>query len=159
MMVRANKPTLIPGRRYTAGNPSAKLQLTSLVDMMVILVVFLLKSFSADGQLISPASGMELPSSTCQNPVTSGLIVEVGPEQVFVAGNLVLPTASLVGADKTSMEILTQALQDSGNSSSDTPVLIQSDKRIEYSSLGKVLSACSLAGYSDISLVVLGDES
>jgi len=48
-------------RRPTAGGHSngvAKPQLTSLVDMLTILLVFLLKSFSVEGYLVSAATDL-----------------------------------------------------------------------------------------------------
>lgn len=158
-MMFGRKISILPRGRAAAGDSVVKLQLTSLVDMMVILVVFLLKSFSADGQLVAPAVGLELPTSTSQTPVTAGLVVEVGSEHVLVAGQMILVTASLATPDSTNVATLTAAMKDVGSADGRTPVLVQVDKRIEYSSLGQVLSACSLAGYIDVSLVVLGDES
>ena len=46
------------------------LQLTSMVDMFTILIVFLLKSFSTSAVHITPHQNLNLPSSTSQtNPV------------------------------------------------------------------------------------------
>lgn len=41
-------------------------QLTSLVDVMTILLVFLIKSFSSEGSLVTPAADLVLPVSTSE---------------------------------------------------------------------------------------------
>jgi biopolymer transport protein ExbD len=127
--------------------------------MMVILVVFLLKSFSVEGELVAPAAGMELPASSSRTPVPAGLVVEVGPERVRVAGRDVLPTAALAGADTTSLAALTAALTIAATTDDRAQILVQADRRIDYRNLSQVLRACARAGWSDVSLIVLEEES
>jgi len=153
--------SLLAGRRPggPAGDQPAQLQLTSLVDMMVILVVFLLHSFSVEGELIAPANGLELPASSGGAPVPVGLVVEVGPERVRVAGRDVLFTAALASADTTSLGVLTAALTNDDAAVNQGRVLVQADRRIDYRNLSQVLRACARAGWSEVSLVVLEVES
>jgi len=160
--MRAVYPRSILPRRLSgpaAGGQPAQLQLTSLVDMMVILVVFLLKSFSVEGELVAPAAGMELPASSSRTPVPVGLVVEVGPKRVRVAGRDVLPTAALAGADTTNLEDLTAVLTIAATTDDRTQILVQADRRIDYRNLSQVLRACARAGWSDVSLIVLEEES
>jgi biopolymer transport protein ExbD len=138
-------------RSILSGVP--RLQLTSLVDMMVILVVFLLQSFSAEGQLMTPASGLELPASSSQTPVRSGLVIEIGPEWIQVAGLPVLTTSSLDDPGQT--EVLDRALNRVFAASGLVPVLVQADRRLDYGQLSRVLASCAGAGWKDVSLVVL----
>jgi len=133
----------------------ARLQLTSLVDMMVILVVFLLKSFAVEGQLVSPAAGLVLPESSSRTPVSAGLVVEVGPRQVRVGGQYVMSTPALVAADSPAVVPLTAALETSFIAHGDAPVLVQADHQVDYRHLSQVLRACSAAGWQDVTLVVL----
>lgn len=137
----------------------ARLQLTSLVDMMVILVVFLLMSFSVEGQLITPAEGLELSPSTSDQPVVAGLVIEVGPQEVRLAGRTVQPTASLAIDNAEALKPLLDALSAMELPVASTPVLLQVDRRVPYSSLSKVLGTCSGAGWANLSLVVLGAGS
>ena len=49
---------------------SFKIQITSMVDMFVILLVFLLKTYSTSPVNITPKDGMTLPaSSATQDPI------------------------------------------------------------------------------------------
>ncbi len=141
------------------GDQPAQLQLTSLVDMMVILVVFLLQSFSAEGQLITPAAGLELPTSQSGERVPSGLIVEVGPQRVIVAGRDVLATTDLASADSTGLAVLTAALSAITTAADQSQILVQADRHLAYADLSQVMRACAQAGWSDVSLVVLQGES
>jgi len=146
---------LITGRRTAGQNaPAARLQLTSLVDMMVILVVFLLKSFSVEGQLVTPAADLELPESTVEVPVVAGLIVEIGLEWVRVDGRDIMATAA-VAADSTA---LAGAFEDLAAAAA-PPVTVQCDRRLDFRVLGGVLRACGRAGLEDISLLVIGGGS
>ena len=51
-------------RKRTAG--TVKLNITSMIDMFTLMVVFLLKNYSAQGQLVTPAEGLLLPTSSIE---------------------------------------------------------------------------------------------
>jgi biopolymer transport protein ExbD len=142
-----------------AAQSPARLQLTSLVDMMVILVVFLLKSFAVEGQLATPAAGLELPESSSRVPVPAGLVVEIGPQMVRVGGRDTVPTSALAGTGDNVPQELEQALSALARSAAGAPVLVQADQRLDYRHLSQVLRACAGAGWSDVTLVVLEVES
>ena len=57
-----------------------KVQLTSLIDIMTILLVFLLKSYSAEGEIFTPSKGLVLPQSTAKKSP------EIDPEQLHDLG-------------------------------------------------------------------------
>ena len=120
-------------------------QLTSLVDMMVILVVFLLHSFSADGQLVEPAAGIELPASSVETPVPPAVQVVVGRDRILVEGRDVATATSpdLAAAVTTALPRDTTA-----------PCAVQVDRAVPYRVLAAVLAGCSGAGFADVRLVV-----
>ena len=47
---------------------SFTLRLTSMIDMFTILLVFLLQSFSAEGEIMSVAQDLRLPESSAETP-------------------------------------------------------------------------------------------
>ena len=160
--MRANhsRSVLLQGKSAAvAGEPAPKLEMTSLVDMMAILVVFLLMSFSADDQMITPAAGLQLPSSNSDSPAGQGLVVEVGFEEVLVDGRNIMPSKALSSLDSAGMDSLTKALKAAVGESIQEKILIQADRRVQYNSLSQVLRACADAGLSNVSLVVLGGGS
>ena len=63
--------------------------LTSLVDMMTILLVFLLQSFSAEGQLVTPSKDLELAESTSKKSQKPSLMIEVTHNSVLVDGRVI----------------------------------------------------------------------
>ncbi|MCP4290670.1 MAG: biopolymer transporter ExbD [bacterium] len=160
--MRLNHSSTIPGLGKLApstGKSAAKLEMTSLVDMMVILVVFLLMSFSADDQIVTSATGIKLPSSSSKSTVSSGLVVEVGLDHVVVDGRSIMSSKALSGVDPTELVLLTNALKEGIGGSNQQNILVQADRRVKYDNLSQVLRACAEAGLSDVSLVVLGGVS
>ena len=61
----------------TKSTGGAMLRLTSLIDIMVVLVFFLLKSFMVGGEAQTAAPGLSLPNSTSSAPPKQTLVVAV----------------------------------------------------------------------------------
>lgn len=76
--VRAKKPSLFV------------LNITSMLDMFTILIIFLLKSYSAEGIILTIPADLYLPSSTTQSLPEPGLVIEVSKNSLVVDGT-VLP--------------------------------------------------------------------
>ena len=55
------------------GGGKMDLNMTSLIDMFTCLLAFLLKSFSAEGALVTPSEGLELPKSIASEKARPGL--------------------------------------------------------------------------------------
>ena len=67
-------------KRHKTGSGQIRLQLTSMMDMFTILLVFLLKTYSTHGQLINPSQDLTLPTSNVLNPPEVGLDVTVSSD-------------------------------------------------------------------------------
>lgn len=76
------------GRRKTQG--TFELQLTSMMDVLVIIVVFLLKSYNISTHNFSSHSGLQLPTSGSQDNPTDSLQVIITPESITVDHDRVL---------------------------------------------------------------------
>jgi len=137
-------------------NSSSELQMTSLVDMMVILVVFLLMSFSADDQIIIPTDGIRLPSSSSSTLPEPGIVLQVGLDTINIEGHLIAYSPSISKPTHEELAPLVSALSTAASSQATNRVLIQADRQIQYTRLSHVLQACADAGLSNVSLVVLG---
>src|ERR1700722_14827033 len=68
--------------RRSAGH--FKIQITSMVDMFVILLVFLLRSYSTSPVNISPREGLRLPESTSPTDPVDVLKMVISTDGVFV---------------------------------------------------------------------------
>ncbi len=67
-----------------------ELQLTSMMDVLVIIVVFLLKSYNISTHNFSNASGLQLPISGSQDNPTDSVQVIVTPEALTVENERIL---------------------------------------------------------------------
>lgn len=67
-----------------------ELQLTSMMDALIIIVVFMLRSYSVSLHNFETVQGLELPVSTSQDLPTESLQVIVTPEGITFEGERVL---------------------------------------------------------------------
>lgn len=67
-----------------------ELQLTSMMDILVIILVFLLKSYSASTNSFSSVPGIQLPISKTQDLPPDSLLLIVTPEAITFEGQRVV---------------------------------------------------------------------
>ena len=149
------------------GNATVKLNITSMIDMFTLMVVFLLQNYSAQGQLVTPAQGLKLPTSSVEKTAEEALSVKVSKNSILVENTLVVTPSdfselehqkgfmigSLFGvlsnysqqAQKTAERFKTEF---SGK------ISIQGDDSIPYNILTRVMYTCGQAGYPNMNLVV-----
>jgi len=143
-------------------NGVAKPQLTSLVDMLTILLVFLLKSFSVEGNLVAAADDLQLPESISAERPSPALNVEITTSGVNIDGRQVVPLQRVVAADSLLIDELRGALHGialaTGIEDRENEVVIQCDRRLDFSVIKKVMFTCAQASFSDFSLLVLREE-
>jgi biopolymer transport protein ExbD len=60
----------------------ANLQLTSLMDVVSIIVVYLLKNYGADPVLIMPTAGQKVPMSVADSPIQDGVPVYIAARAI-----------------------------------------------------------------------------
>jgi len=60
------------------------LDITSLLDILVIMLVFLLKSYNSSGLVLNVPKGIVLPKSESTQVNTSGVIVQVSRDTLWV---------------------------------------------------------------------------
>lgn len=162
--------------KYMDSRSSAyfKIQITSMVDMFVILLVFLLKSFSTSAVQVTPSKDLNLPVSEATTDPIDVLKMVVSKQGVFVEDQRVL---EFTAGDVTPKDIdqndaqfirpLYEALDKTAQKTRDIAavnetvefdgkIFIQADKDLPYSVLQKVFYTMSMAGYADIKLAVIG---
>lgn len=133
--------------------------LTSLVDMMTILLVFLLQSFSAEGSLFTPTEDLKIPESAARKKAPVALIVEVSRKDVLVDGRFVVSVDEVAKNDSLVVKPLHDWLLGvaafSGRAKNGREVVIQCDRNTDFRILKKVMATCARASWSDFSLLVL----
>ncbi|MEZ4649352.1 MAG: biopolymer transporter ExbD [Candidatus Eisenbacteria bacterium] len=94
-----------------ATRPTERLPLTSMVDMMTILIVFLLQSFSDDGSLLTPAAGLALPTATSGDRPWNTVSIEVTESDLRVDGDLVCTMEDVEKSEEPTIPALAAALR------------------------------------------------
>ncbi len=128
--------------------------LTSLVDMMTILVVFLLVNFSVQGELAGSATSLRLPESTSRQPLQPGLAVEVGPQAISVDGRPVIGLAAALAGDSLLIAPLASALRAAQAGQPPVRVTLECDRDLDFALLKRVIHTCSQSGLADFALLV-----
>lgn len=150
-----------------------ELQITSMADIFTILLVFLLKSYSA-GTTIAPSSGLILPNAFAAESPVEALKVEVSEKAISVEGQ---PVTNLVkfGFDSADMKAngvstsLSAALEKerqrqlliakaNSDVKVDSRIVVISDQKVPYSTIKTVLASAALNGYTDFKLAVIKAE-
>jgi len=161
---------LIPShkKRHKTDSGEAKLQLTSMMDMFTIILVFLLKTYSTQGQLISPSQDLTLPSSKVQQPAEVGLDVQVSADWILVNGKPVERIENLNALDGFIIPSLqnelirfareAEKMEELYGAKFSGKVTIQGDKKLPYKLLIKVLATCGQSNYPNMRLVVYTEE-
>lgn len=135
-------------------------QLTSLVDVMAIILVFLIKTFSTEGNIITPSSDLELPVSTSTKKPTPRWSIEIARNSVMSEGTFIASTSAYAKKDSLLIPELLKWLENKRKLRSDTTsqALIQCDKEVPYAIVKKVMYTCSKAKFIDFSVLVIQEE-
>lgn len=149
----------------------ADLNVTPLVDMFVILVLFLIANFSATGEILAMSKDIQLPTAANTEELTLAPVVLVSKEQVIVSGTVIGRVDDLTREDylnippleeklremKKQFEDLHNAANDSGAFKGD--VNIQGDRGVQFRIIKRVMFSCASAGYGNISFATLAAGS
>lgn len=145
------------------------LRLTSMIDIFTILLIFLLKNFSAEGQILTTADDLTLPVSSAVNPPGTTSIVTITTEWILVDGK---PLESLKRAasdkslllnnlfeDLKAKRILTESAANLDNRMAFRgDITIQGDEAIPFDILKRVMYTCGQVGYNNILLAVTSES-
>ncbi len=154
--------------RTTRGTFSLKL--TSMIDMFTILLVFLLKSYSADGQIMTVAQDLRLPESTSQKQPAVMSVIALTTEWLLVDGRPIERLETILSSDKMLIASLVDELQrlrslSEGMGEMSTQmqgfqgnIAIQGDKDIRFDLLKRIMLTCGKVGYNNMNLAVLEKE-
>jgi biopolymer transport protein TolR len=128
----------MPKRRRPTQNYDTAINITSLVDVtMLLLLIFMLVA-----PVLNQGIELELPeASTASAEPQQGLKIALGPDgEILLDGKPVLPSA------------IDQELRNRAARDADLPVLIEGDHRLGYGAVLDVLDRARLAGLTRVSL-------
>lgn len=143
------------------------LNLVSLMDVFTILVFFLLVNSSASEVLDTPKE-ISLPDSIVESKPRETVVVLVSTEVILVQGEPVVATQDALSDKSSVIAPLKVSLQrhkgkkigiNSDTEAKGDEVTILAHKTVPFKLLKKVMSSCTSAGYSKISLAVIQKAS
>lgn len=162
------------GRYMDRRTPSSfKIQITSMVDMFVILLVFLLKTYSTSPVNINPKDGLRIPESNATADPVDVVKLIVAQDGVFVEDKKVMelekgrvPASQADANDPSFLKALYEALDERAKLAQqiskvndsfefDGKVLMQADRDLPYEVLQKIMYTSMMAGYADVKLAVV----
>ncbi|MDR0518012.1 MAG: biopolymer transporter ExbD [Fibromonadaceae bacterium] len=142
--------------------------LTSMMDIMTIILVFMIKQVDAEGQLITAAENLVLPNSTSMKvpkEVSLGLVVD--QSWVLVDGQQIVQTSIVQEQDSLLVEALDAVLKekreiekaallargeaDEGGGN----IIVQLDKNTHYDTMYKVMATCGVSGFTNVAFAVI----
>ena len=152
------------------------LQITSMIDMFTIILVFLLKSYGTSAIQVTPFKGLSLPNSTAQLEPVEALKLTVSQDGVYVDEQLVVPlkagsleSSFVDNKDPQFIRKLYDNLEEQAKKTKgiskqnetvqfDGKVIFQADQGLDYNLLRKVMYTSSIAGYADFKFAVVSRE-
>jgi biopolymer transport protein ExbD len=149
------------------------LVITSLLDMFTILLLYLLKNFSSEGEVVTVSPNLILPESNAQKDVKSQkVLVAVTANNILVNGKIVISMQELEEGyegipfvpplkDQLEEERETEfemvrvgaALQFEGR------LVLSIDKKVPFKVIYKVMATCGEVGYTKMDLAVFKLEA
>jgi len=158
-------------KKRARASDEMSLQITSMADIFMILLVFLLKSASTNAVQINPSAGVRLPASTGEAQFLEAPRVEISKSGVMVEqdsilkfDNFQIDKADMTpeGGSKTLVAHLEklrkrQLLIAKSNTDVkvDAKIIIVGDQSMPYGTLKAVLTSAALQGYTDYKLAVV----
>jgi len=90
--------------RRQKGDDKTELGITSLMDIVSIIVVYLLKSYASDPVVINPSAGQKIPLSTADAPMQDGIPIFVTQRGIIFDNKKLVPMDSEGNIDKDSVK-------------------------------------------------------
>ncbi len=156
----------IPSRikRHNTGEAKVGLNLTSMMDMFTIILVFLMKTYNTEGLLTHPSKDLTLPKSTTERPPEVALDVTVSREWIMVNERPVERLSAVENKTDLWIPTLYDALQKYAQEAKRMEetygikftgkVTIQGDQKLPFSTLLKVMATCGRSEFPNMRLVV-----
>ncbi|OFZ16214.1 MAG: hypothetical protein A2Z20_00215 [Bdellovibrionales bacterium RBG_16_40_8] len=155
-------------KKKKAGSGEVALQITSMADIFMILLVFLIKNYAASATNIAPTARLSLPEVTKGTGVIrETLKVEISKDAIIVDQIVVAklknfefdirdggenePSLAVVKALNEQRKLLPEPNMDSS-------VLVMADQNTPYATLKRVVASAAGSGFVDMQLVVVETE-
>ncbi|WP_373046678.1 ExbD/TolR family protein [Vulgatibacter sp.] len=170
------KPGKRPGKRLSKskvfGSKFAKgkhgtnieLNLTSMIDVFVLLVIFLIQQFSADGDLLFMTDKIRMPEAANYEQIERAPVVQVSSEEISIEGSRVAQVADIEGEEYWNIPALEEKLRDQkkayemvrgSGEGFKGDINIQADKAVPFKIVKRVMYSANQAGYFNINFAII----
>jgi biopolymer transport protein ExbD len=149
-------------------NGSATLNITSLMDVMTIILIFLLFSFSSQDQNLRLHKDMDLPKSSSEKPFKWAINITLTENELMVEDSPVCKYKNGEFIDKNGdtgkIELLYDQLtnlkslekyRDVDRDAAEPVVIFQADKKHKFNTIYEVMKTAAMAGYPNFRFAVL----
>ncbi len=142
----------------------ADLNVTPMVDMLVMLVIYLLMTFSASGEILFVTPDIVLPPAFNADELERAPVIAISPTAISFEGQFVMntaevtdtaysdwkltPIAVLLDAEREAWTLAHVGENFNGN------VIIQSDDDVTFSVLKMIISTCAKSQYINMNFAI-----
>ena len=154
---------------------NTSLNITSMMDMFTIILLFLLKSFSADGSMLTNADNLQLPNSISKKrPQDVTLQLAVTRDSIMIDNEPVESTIKIRDMEQSKFDVDTASLLDMQLkkhmraeeemvakgllTNVEGKITVQVDKNIPFDVLYKIMRLCGRQGYVNMKFAVMMRE-
>jgi biopolymer transport protein ExbD len=141
-----------------------ELNMNSMMDMMTIILLFLLKSYSVEGSLVKQSENLRLPESMRDEKPKKELNVAVSQNVILVNDEPIMPV-SQIDQDEMLIGPLAQKLVEYAEQEKQMEievakefthqVIIQGDRKITFDILFKIMYTCSKSEFYKMRLLTI----
>lgn len=165
----------IRNRNQKRSNRIFEIDITSLLDILVILLVFLLKSYNSSGITLEVPKEIKLPDSETQDINHAGVMIQVSKGKLWVDSKLIYDSEESPSRlyDQGGRRIvplydeLVKKIDDIKALAKQEPGVAKEfsgianliiDKTMKYSYIKRIMYTCASAGFKQYKFVVLSKE-
>ena len=143
----------------------AALNLVAYIDMMTMLVIFLLMSFSATGEILFVQKNIVLPEAQNWSELERAPVIAVSSDVVTLDGKQMATMDDLM-QDNATGDFKIPELHDllvtmknnykllHPNEEFNGIAIVQADKNVEFKALRKIMFTAQVAGYNNVNFAV-----
>lgn len=143
------------GRRKTE---PLDLDITSLLDILVILLVFLLKSYNASDLKLNLVDNLTVPTSEQRKLGNHAAIIQVDKkQQVWMDQKLLGNALTEETNNKIAMILNSKKKELKQTDKKESPVNLVFDKKISYKVIKDIMHTCATSGHTKFKLIVQGN--
>lgn len=147
------------GRRRAKAEPM-EIDITSLLDILVILLVFLLKSYNASNLKLDLVKNLTVPDSKARKLGNHAVIIQVDKDNNVWVDKKVITQIPKSGSEIPKLLELLKGKKEADRAPAakkSKAVNLVFDKNTPYKSLQKVMHTSAIAGFTEFKFIVQGN--